>query len=169
MIYRLTDTEIAAAHQWVADKLRIKQAHDIRDKKFDRTNSSQGVSLIGIMGEIAGCRALNTEPNLAVMIGGDDGTDCDAYGLSWQIKTSSLRALIFNAEQDFVADAALLVRHLADKYSVADNPTFEIIGGVSRKRFMREHFEHDYGYGARLVMNANDLTALDKLLGVVGG
>ena len=168
MIYRLTDAEIAAAHQWVADKLRIKDTHDIRDKKFDRNNSSQGVSLIGIMGEIAGCHALNTEPNLWVMIGGDDGTDCSAYGLYWQIKTSSLRALIFNSQEDFLADAALLVRHLADKHSVADDPTFEIVGGVSRKRFMRQHFEHDYGYGMRLVMNADDLTPLDKLLSVVG-
>jgi hypothetical protein len=169
MIYTLTDQEIWAANDWVERKLRVKETHDIRDKKFDRNNTSQGVSLIGIMGEIAGCRALRTEPNLEVMIGGDDGRDCKAFGLSWQIKTSGLRALIFNSADDFVADAALLVRHLADKHSVADDPTFEIMGGVSRKRFLRTHFLHDYGYGERLVMNADDLTPLVKLLSVVQG
>ena len=168
MIYTLTTSEVAAAHDWVARKLWVKDEYAVRDKKFDRTNSSHGVSLIGIMGEIAGCRALRTEPNLEVWIGGDDGRDCQAFGLSWQIKTSSLRALILNSADDFVADAALLVRHLAGKHEVADDPTFEIIGGVSRKRFLREHFLHNYGYGERLVMNADALTPLQKLLGVVG-
>jgi len=168
MIYTLTEQEVAAAHQWVADKLRIKATHDIRDKKFDRTNTSQGVSLIGIMGEIAGCRALDTQPNLEVMIGGDDGFDCVAYGLTWQIKTSSLRALIFNTADDFTADAALLVRHLADKHDVPDDPHFHIIGGISRNRFLRECGEHDYGYGMRLVMAADSVTPLETLLRVVG-
>lgn len=168
MIYALTMEEVAAAHQWVSEKLRIKATHDIRDKKFDRTNTSQGVSLIGIMGEIAGCNALNTQPNLEVMIGGDDGFDCVAYGLTWQIKTSSLRALIFNSADDFTADAALLVKHLADKHDVPDDPRFEIIGGVSRKRFLRECGEHNYGYGMRLVMPADELTAVETLLGMFG-
>lgn len=167
MIYTLTTSEIAAAHQWVAEKLHIKATHDIRDKKFDRTNTSEGVSLIGMMGEIAGCKALGAQPNLSVMIGGDDGFDCEAHGLLWQIKTSSLRALIFNSVDDFVADVALLVHHLADKEAVGDDPRFEIIGGVSRKRFMKQHFQHDYGYGMRLVMNADDLTPIEKLLGMV--
>lgn len=167
MIYTLTTSEIAAAHQWVAEKLHIKATHDIRDKKFDRTNTSEGVSLIGMMGEIAGCKALGAQPNLSVMIGGDDGFDCEAHGLLWQIKTSSLRALIFNSVDDFVADVALLVHHLADKEAVGDDPRFEIIGGVSRKRFMKQHFQHDYGYGMRLVMNADDLTPIQKLLGMV--
>lgn len=167
MIYTLTTSEIAAAHQWVAEKLHIKATHDIRDKKFDRTNTSEGVSLIGMMGEIAGCKALGAQPNLSVMIGGDDGFDCEAHGLLWQIKTSSLRALIFNSVDDFVADVALLVHHLADKEAVGDDPRFEIIGGVSRKRFMKQHFQHDYGYGMRLVMNADALTPIQKLLGMV--
>lgn len=167
MIYTLTTSEIAAAHQWVAEKLHIKATHDIRDKKFDRTNTSEGVSLIGMMGEIAGCKALGAQPNLSVMIGGDDGFDCEAHGLLWQIKTSSLRALIFNSVDDFVADVALLVHHLADKEAVGDDPRFEIIGGVSRKRFIKQHFLHDYGYGMRLVMNADALTPIQKLLGMV--
>lgn len=167
MIYTLSASEVAAAHEWVGGKLQIKAAHDIRDKKFDKTNTSEGVSLIGMMGEIAGCRVLGAEPNLSVMIGGDDGFDCVAHGLLWQIKTSSLPALIINSVDDFVADAALLVRHLAEKSSVAVDPRFEIIGGVSRKRFIKQHFLHDYGYGMRLVMNADDLTPIGKLLGMV--
>jgi hypothetical protein len=47
-------------------------------------------------GELACARYLDAELNLDFTKGGDDGNDLEAWGLKWQIKTSSIRKLIFN-------------------------------------------------------------------------
>jgi hypothetical protein len=83
--------------------------------------------------------------------------------LKWQIKTSSIRKLIFNGIQDFKSDAAILVHSLSHRENIYEQPHFHILGGISKARFEKQHYKHDFGYGMRAVCDLDQLTALDTI------
>jgi hypothetical protein len=60
------------------------------------------ISAMGLFGEIAaGARYWALCLTLDFTVGGDGGDDLEAWGLTWQIKTSSMSKLIFNGLDDF--------------------------------------------------------------------
>jgi hypothetical protein len=58
----------------------------------------------------------------------------------------------------------VLVRFIGDKQLPHVDSKFEIMGWVEREVFLAKHFNHDYGYGVRLVMNADQLKPIEELL-----
>jgi len=161
VIVELPADVVSCVVEWARMVQKFKQANGAQDKWFDESSTSLDVMVTGKLGEVVIGRALGCVPSFAVSLGGDGGCDLDAWGLRWQVKTSSLTELIFNDENDFTADVAVLVTHLARKDQVAADPRFKILGGISRSKFMRHHGVKDFGYGNRLTVNANNLTDLD--------
>ena len=155
--------EVAEVLYWAQEIEDVKRSNNVRNKKFDVNNTDVGVHAIGMLGELAAGRVLGAQPDWEIYLDGDDGNDMTAWGLTWQIKTSSMRKLIFNSEKDFVSDGAVLVHHLASKQKVFDTPIFDVVGGISRKRFLNLYYEHDFGYGTRLVVDSDVLVDLEKI------
>ena len=153
--------EVEEVLDWAQEIENIKRINNVRNKKFDLNNSDVGVHAIGMLGELAAGQILGVQPDWEIYLSGDGGNDMSAWGLSWQIKTSSMRKLIFNSENDFVTDAAILVHHLSPKHQVFDNPVFDVVGAISRSRFFKLCYEHNFGYGFRLVVDADCLTDLE--------
>jgi hypothetical protein len=155
--------EVDEVLYWAQEIEDVKRSNNVRNKKFDVNNTDVGVHAIGMLGELAAGRVLGAQPDWEIYLSGDDGNDMTAWGLTWQVKTSSMRKLIFNYESDFVTDAAVLVHHHASKHKVFEHPVFEVVGGISRKRFMALYYEHDFGYGVRLVVDADDLIGMETI------
>jgi len=163
MIVEFLSHEVDEVLYWAQEIEDVKRTNNVRNKKFDVNNTDVGVHAIGMLGELAAGRVLGAQPDWAIYLSGDDGNDMTAWGLTWQIKTSSMRKLIFNHESDFITDAAVLVHHIAPKQRVFEQPVFDVVGGISRTRFMALCFEHDFGYGVRLVVDGDDLTSMKTI------
>ena len=142
-----------------------KEKHNVADKMFDRNNTSEGINIIGHLGEQAVGQALGFEVDTTVMVGGDDGSDMKANGSTIQVKTSQLKSLIFNAPWLFKSDIAIQVQYIGnDKTKSEEDPRFIIWGYIDKATFKSNHYKKDYGYGERLVMDVSDLKPIEDLM-----
>ncbi len=142
-----------------------KSEFRVRDRKFDRRNSSYAVSLMGKLGEVAASRVFGCELDWSVSPSGDDGDDTVLCGYSCQIKSSTLPLLIFNDAGCFSSDSAVLVQLLGDRQRPdATDSVWRVWGVVSRGKFFNLCYERDFGYGARLVLDVEFLTAPDAFM-----
>ena len=145
-----------------------KKQYEVVDKKFDRNNSSYSVNLMGQLGEMACGKGLGLQVDRSISPSGDDGHDLSTpLGKNIQVKTSTLDKLIFNAPELFVSDYAVLVQFFGDKQLPHVDSKFTILGWTTRELFLANHYKHDYGYGIRLVMDANQLQPIEVLINEV--
>ena len=159
MIVKFDQDDVEFVQTWA----KACNAQKTQDKKIDLTQSDEFVACMGKFGEIAAGRALDAYPNFDIMVGGDGGNDLKAWGLTWQVKTSSIRKLIFNSVDEFVSDAAILVHLLTGKENMFALPHFHVLGAISRNRFNKQHYNHDFGYGMRAVCDLDQLTGLQTI------
>jgi hypothetical protein len=161
----LTLDEIMDALRFVHLVRENKKQYEVTDKKFDRNNSSYSVNLMGQLGEMACGKGLGLQVDRTVTPSGDNGHDLStALGKNIQVKTSTLPQLIFNAPELFVSDYAVLVQFFGDKQLPHVDSKFSLIGWTTRELFLANHYKHDYGYGIRLVMDANQLQPIEVLI-----
>lgn len=141
-----------------------KEKHNVTDRMFDKNNTSEGINIIGHLGEQAVGQALGFPVDTTVMVGGDDGSDMTVSGKTIQVKTSQLTSLIFNAPWLFKTDIAIMVQFVGqDKTRSWEDPQFKIWGYIDRETFLANHYKKNYGYGERLVMDAKDLIPIEEL------
>ena len=159
MIVKFDQDDVEFVRAW-SQSCKAKKT---QDKKIDATQTDEFVSSMGKFGEIAAGRVLGAFPNFDITIGGDGGNDLKAWGLTWQIKTSSIRKLIFNSLDEFTSDAAILVHLLSSKEKMYEIPHFHVLGGISKERFIKQHHTHDFGYGMRAVCDLDQLTPLETI------
>jgi hypothetical protein len=150
--------------EFVKAMREAKQKHNVEDKMFDRNNTSEGINIIGHLGEQAIGQALGIPVDTTVMIGGDDGSDMKVGDTTIQVKTSQLKSLIFNASWLFKSDIAVQVQYVGnDKTKSEEDPRFIIWGYIDKATFKANHYKKDYGYGERLVMDVSDLKPIEDL------
>jgi hypothetical protein len=161
----LTEEEVQLTLDFVKRMREDKVAHRVTDRMFDRNNTSEGINIIGHLGEMAVGRLLDVPVDMEVRTGGDDGNDMFVGETSVQVKTSELRSLIFNAEHLFKSDIAVLAQFIGkDKKESWKDPRFIIWGWVTKDFFLSNYYKHDFGYGVRLVLDATELNPIDSLL-----
>jgi hypothetical protein len=159
----LTEDDIMDVLRFVHRVRSKKKEHDVVDKKFDKNNSSYSVNLMGRLGEATVAKYLNVPTDNSITAGGDVGHDLSFNGLRIAVKTSTLHCLIFNKEDDFSADVAILVNFVGDKVLPHVDSWYYIMGWVDRQTFIDNHYKRDYGYGIRLVMDADRLYPMEDL------
>lgn len=161
----LNEDEIMDALRFIHRVRENKKQYEVTDKKFDRNNSSYSVNLMGQLGEMACGKGLGLQVDRTITPSGDNGHDLvTPLGKNIQVKTSTLPQLIFNAPELFVSDIAVLVQFFGDKQLPHVDSRFELVGWVTREVFLANHYKHDYGYGTRLVMDANQLQPIEVLI-----
>lgn len=162
IIITLTDKEIQDSLNFVNQMREDKHEHNVKDKKFDSKNTSYSVNLMGHLGECAASRVYGGRVDTTVRTGGDAGYDLIVGGLTYQVKTSTTRDLIFNAPELFSADRAILVTLVGDRTQPHINSKFIVWGHISRRKFMEVFTYRNYGYGDRLVCGLEYLTPVYK-------
>lgn len=161
----LTEDEIMDSLRFVHRVRENKKQYEVTDKKFDKNNSSYSVNLMGRLGEVACGKVLGLRVDETITPSGDNGHDLiSAMGKNIQVKTSTLSQLIFNAPELFVSDVAVLVKFYGDKQLPHVDSKFEVLGWITRESFLANHYLHDYGYGTRLVMDADQLRPMEELV-----
>lgn len=155
---------VAETLEFVKAMREAKEKYNVTDKMFDRNNTSEGINIIGHLGEQAIGQALGFPVDTTVLVGGDNGSDMTVGDITIQVKTSQLKSLIFNAPWLFKSDIAILVQFVGeDKTRSEEDPRFVIWGYVDKATFKQNHYKRDYGYGERLVMDAKDLLPIESL------
>ena len=162
MIVKFDQDDVEFVRDWAIQLETYKTANGCAFINF-LEYSNEVIECMGKFGEMAAARALNTYPNFDITKEGDNGIDLNAWGLTWQVKTSNIRKLIFNSLDEFVSDAAVLVHLLSSKESMFEVPHFQVLGGISRSRFEKQHYKHDFGYGMRAVCDLDQLTGLNTI------
>jgi hypothetical protein len=161
----LTPEEVSVTLDFVARMREDKITHKVRDKMFDINNTSEGINILGHLGEMAAGRVLNLPVDTEVRTGGDAGYDLTLDGQTIQVKTSTLKSLIFNASHLFTADLAILVQFIGqDKKEAEKDPRFIVHGWIDKEQFLDIHYKKNFGYGVRLVVDSNKLSPLDSLI-----
>lgn len=142
-----------------------KSNHNVTDKMFDRRNTSEGIDIIGYLGETSVAKVLGLDIDTAIFKYGDTGNDLVLGETTIQVKTSSYPTLMFNSAKLFRADVAILTQHLGkDRSKAYEDPRFIVWGWIERATFLHLHHKKDYGYGTRLVLDAVKLHTLDSLV-----
>ena len=160
---KLTEDEIMDSLRFVHRVRENKKQYEVVDRKFDKNNTSYSVNLLGRLGEMACARLLGLQVDDSIAPSGDNGHDLSTpLGKNIQVKTSTLDKLIFNAAELFKSDYAVLVQFLGDKVLPHVDSSFIILGWIDRETFLANHYNHDYGYGIRLVMDANQLRPIEE-------
>lgn len=121
-----------------------------------------GLHYLGMLGEMAVARVLGVPVREDVTRYGDGMVDTEFRGETIQVKTSSHAALnrkrlvFFNSMDEFRA-RWLIACSIQSPSSVA------IHGFISRQKFDRMKFPHDFGYGPRVCVDEESLAPIDKL------
>jgi hypothetical protein len=161
----LTPEEVQQTLDFVARMREDKVANNVTDRMFDLNNTSEGINIIGHLGEMAVGKVLNLPVDMEVRTHGDDGNDLMLNNTGIQVKTSELQKLIFNAPRLFKSEIAILAQFVgADKRNAQADPRFVLWGWVDRKEFLTSYYTQNFGYGDRLVLDAPYLHPLDSLL-----
>lgn len=154
--YRLAvDAAIAVSE----NKSELNESGEVLNRRLDQTRSDFEVNLIGMLGEVAVCTALGVPFEMTVKRFGDGGSDLNVNGYSLQVKTRSKH----------YAKCYLIVKDLektdADVFvsCALDGPaTVEILGAISRDKFLREAVDMDFGYGPMPSVDTSLLTDIDS-------
>jgi hypothetical protein len=161
----LSAEEVQQTLDFVAAMREDKTDNAVRDMMFDQGNTSEGINVIGHLGEQAVAKVLGLEADTTVRTHGDVGHDLYMGDTTIQVKTSTLDQLLFNAAHLFKSDVAILAQFKgADKQHAEEDPRFVIWGYVERKDFLDKHYRIDHGYGVRLAMDAGHLSPLEFLV-----
>ena len=154
--YRLAvDAAIAVSE----NKAVLNASGEVVNRRLDLKRSDFEVNLIGALGEVAVCTALGVPFQMTVKQFGDDGSDLEFNGYSLQVKTIS----------NLYAKSHLVVRDMtktnADVFvacALAGPATVEILGAISRTKFLREAVDKDLGYGPMPSIDTRLLTDIDS-------
>lgn len=147
------------AHTLTADTMEIvlKFGYQPRNDKMGSINRHEA-TLQGFRTEIAVAKLFDLEmPRFNVK--SDSGIDLWIGNCSVDVKCTLRRdpSLIFDTEDKFKSDVAVLTQ------AFEDDDAIRVWGYVSKTEFLRRAKHRDFGYGDRLVVEANALDPIEKL------
>lgn len=130
-------------------------------KQFDDGTGSFERNYLGAIGEVAFAKYFELPPNRFIASGGDGGVDYTMLERTIQVKCGSVfhgnkPDLIFRTRDYFQADIAVLTR-------VVNPVTVELVGCISKARFLRECQVKNMGHGQHYFIPAAELTHVDRL------
>jgi hypothetical protein len=160
LYFKLTGKDHHDATLMGQDTVRLCEMQGIvprmKDKKGMDTRTKNNV--LAFKAEFLFARLFNL-PLPVVNVLSDGGIDFWLGETSVDVKCSSYTngPLIFDAEQSFAADFAVL-------YGATDDPKIlKLNGCIDKSTFFERAYKKDFGYGERFVMKADSLDPIEKL------
>lgn len=127
-----------------------------------------GMHYLGMLGEVAVSKVLGTPVRSDVTTFGDGMVDMTFRGESIQIKTSShaslkqKRMVFLNGMHEFRSDWLICC-------SLQSASSIGIHGFISRRRFEKKMFHHNFGYGDRVCVYEDDLAPIERIFDAIKG
>ena len=157
MKVRLSKRDMLEAELMARDTVFMLERMSISPRLENNNQSRLDANIFGFMAEFAVCRVLGTEPprlNFAT----DGGVDLWLGDVTIDVKYTARKTskLIFDSVDKFKSQVAILV-------TATDNmDVMEILGWCSKGRFIEDSYSKDFGYGKRLVMDADKLQPIEQ-------
>lgn len=140
----------------------VKRALKVSSKKYDKNKTEFELHYIGAMGEWAVRKIYPTAKlDFDVYDVGDNGIDLIINGWSCQVKTFAYQG---SNIEFFLDDMSEFKANVCIGAQVLSPIQVKILGCISRKRFMNNAKEKDYGYGTRLCVPNSLLSSVQTLI-----
>jgi len=157
MKVRLSKRDMLEAELMARDTVFMLERMSISPRLENKNQSRLEANIFGFMAEFAVCRVLDTEPprlNFAT----DGGVDLWLGDVTIDVKYTARNTskLIFDSVSKFKSQVAVLVT------ATSNMDVMEILGWCSKNRFIEESYKKDFGYGERLVMDADKLQPIEQ-------
>jgi len=159
MFVTVSERDQHEAHMLALDTVKLLESMGVAPRLENKKQSRIDANRFGFMAEFAVARVFGAgEPRLNIAT--DGGVDLWLDDISVDVKYTKTRLLIFDSLEKFKAKVAILVTH-------RDLGVMEIIGWMGKKDFERVAIAKDFGYGERMVAQAEDLRPIETLWGKI--
>jgi len=152
----LTEAEMERARR-IANTRNSKNGM-VPNARHDKDQGDFEMHFLGARAEMGVCKMFNYPIDDAFSWGGDDKAP-DLYVGELRVEVKSAKhtppILKLDAITDFMSDAAVVC--------TVDGSRVDVWGCVSRRRFSRDHYVRDFGYGPRACLNADALSPISAL------
>lgn len=156
MIVRVSKRDQHEADLLAQDTVMLLEKLGVTPRLDNKQQSRLEANRLGFMAEFAVCRLFGAEPP-RLNIATDGGVDLWLGDISVDVKFSKTGSLIFDSEEKFKSNLAVLVT------STSDPECMLLEGWIGKTAFAREAYAKDFGYGERMVMGSSDLTPMPRL------
>ena len=152
---------------WERNELKVHAG--VQTKKFLKDRDDLTTHVIGILAEMAVAESLGASIEMDARLTGDDHEADHRLPSGERIQTKyRLRrgwdfALSGDSLDEFKADYGVLVWPEMTQRTGPHDLSMEIVGYVSRAEFQRLAVTKDYGYGPRLVIEAQHFRPIHEL------
>ena len=157
MKVRLSKRDLLEAELMARDTVFMLEKLSVSPRLENKNQSRLDANIMGFMAEFAVCRVLGAEaPRLNFAT--DGGVDLWLGDVTIDVKYTSKKTskLIFDSVDKFKSQVAILV-------TATDNmDVMEILGWCGKGRFIEDSYGKDFGYGERLVMDADKLQPIEQ-------
>lgn len=158
MLVELSKADVHRAEVLGRDTVKLCEMQGFKPRLENEDQNRVEANQWGFKAEFAVARIFNLDPpDLTVVT--DGGVDLWMGDLSIDVKltNATFGPLVFDSMEKFKADMAVLVGRTG-----MDN-VLSVNGFVWREEFEDKAFEHDFGYGKRLVMKEKDMGSVERL------
>ena len=158
MLLKLNNQDVHSSEVMGADTVKLCEMQGFSPRLDNKRQSRVEANVYGCKAEFAVARLLGVDPP-TVNVVSDGGVDLWFEQVSIDVKFNNAEfgSLIFDSMDKFKSRIAILVGKTAD-------PTvMRVNGWIDRKRFEAGCYQKDFGYGVRLVMDHDDLLAIEEL------
>lgn len=158
MKIQLTKQEMHECKILGVDTVTLVKMQSVKPRLENERQSREDANVLGFMAEFAVAKLFGLKPTYLV-VKSDYGIDLWWDDVSIDVKyTNNIKnGLIFDDPDSFKADVAILCA--PTEYS----NVIDVVGWVGRNRFLEDCHHHDFGYGDRLVLDADDLDLVRDL------
>jgi len=160
MYIPITDPEMRAIRLLAKGRCEPKERRHVPGHTFNK--GALEAHIEGMKAEYAVAKALNILPDIALYLHGDDKCDLRLTdGRTLQVKYRDRRgwdyALTTDDPAEFVADIGVLCWPIKDGV--------DIVGCISRDKFLKVAQVVDYGHGKRLAASPKHFTPIEVIFG----
>lgn len=158
MLIHLTKKDAHESALMGADTVKLCEMQGFPPRLENDKQSRVEANIYGFKAEFAVARLLGLDPPVVNVLT-DGGVDLWFDDVSIDVKLTNKEngPLVFDNIDKFQADCAVLVAKTSHPAKM------KVLGFVTKKLFELQSYSHDFGYGQRLVMNAESMKPIEKL------
>jgi len=157
MIIELSKKDLHSSHLMGADTVALCEMQGFKPRLENDQQSRVDANIEGFKAEFAIARLFDIEPP-TINVLTDGGVDLWLGDKSIDVKwTRGNSFLIFDSLEKFKADIAILVVRTGIQSAM------KVHGWISQEEFSARCYRRDFGYGDRLVVDAENLWPIERL------
>jgi len=163
LTYEFSDENLDFALSLARLRNENKKRNGVRSRKKDNSQGEEEIHRVGLMGEIAVARVLDTRVNKSIDKSGDDGFDVEIGPLTAEIKTRQGKEkayAMYDASSDSEADIGILCW-------IINKNVVDVVGWITKSEWKLLAEGLRFGRSIRRGVaweNMRDIDSLEKLV-----